>query len=445
MPSPFYTPNQDYFNQSRTTAGQWGNGGGSGSGWNNPWQFQDNNLRYQPYFDNYGQGVGEQSNGSPGNLLGWTIYDPNKQSPGESYDIYGADGNFLKTGQFTDEPGLLEGMFSDPLFWNFLVSAGGMAAFAPGGFMNSGTAGVPSGGIGASAPELADLAGGLDPAFGSTAAYEAGLSGATTGGVGLAPGMEYGYTDGGGIGPGADTTAYNTGSAGTPFTTGAGAVVPNGTGGGSTVMPTGGGTTGIKPIIPPVGGGGGGTPTGGTGFDLSKLFGLLSGIDSANKQNTASDAIIGWLNKQQEYIDGLYKPGSDEYNALWDQMSRTDAAAGRNSQYGPRSVDLAARLAEIKGNQRTKLATSIADVYANAINGEKNTNAGIWSALGGLFGGANGGSGTGFDLGSLLKLFSGGTSAIPEVGTSAFFDQFSNGTSVPSNLDNYFSSGGGVM
>lgn len=90
----------------------------------------------------------------------------------------------------------------------------------------------------------------------------------------------------------------------------------------------------------------------GIGKSLGNMgpVGVAAGLmDMFSKKKQASDQ-MDRFNQTQNQITGLYAPGSPEYNALWDQMSRTDAAAGRNSQVGPRSVDLAAKIAQIKAN-----------------------------------------------------------------------------------------------
>lgn len=367
-----------------------------------------------------------QDNYTPGQLQGYRVtkipdnIDPSA-GPGQfndlSYDFYNPQGQFQDTGTWSDL-GDFHGMSNYGFLIPFLMAAG-MAGLQGMGIMPGGAAGGEA--------SLGDLfsqgftdggttGGALDTAWASGSAGTPGtslLSGGVlpngTGGAvtasspGLADSFRYGYTDGGGIGPNADTTAYNTGSAGTPFTTGAGPVVPNGSGGGNPVFP-GSSPTGLPTGGSPISSGSGGS---GGGFDLGKLFQLLAGFDDANRQDNATDTILNWLNGQQSYIDGLYAPGSPEYNALWDQMSRIDAAAGRNSQYGPRSVDLAARLADIKGDQRLKLATGIAGVYSDAIDDESDSNAGIWSALGSMFGNSNSGSGLNINVSDLIKMFGG--------------------------------------
>jgi len=119
-------------------------------------------------------------------------------------------------------------------------------------------------------------------------------------------------------------------------------VTPGVTTGGGTV--TGGGTGGG---FPPGSLGGGGT---GTGTTDTNWAGLAAGLYDMYAKNKMADAWQAQLDKVNKGIEGLYAPGSPEYQALWQDMSRKDAAAGRNSQYGVRAVDLAGKIAPIKTN-----------------------------------------------------------------------------------------------
>lgn len=114
--------------------------------------------------------------------------------------------------------------------------------------------------------------------------------------------------------------------------------------------------------------GGSGNSGSGGGLNLSNIIGLAGGVNDAFQQNRSSSDMRSWLNSQQSKIDNLYNPGTPEYNALWDEMSRKDAAAGRNSQYGPRSVDLAARIAQIKADNTTRFTTGTSKALADALN-----------------------------------------------------------------------------
>ena len=127
------------------------------------------------------------------------------------------------------------------------------------------------------------------------------------------------------------------------------------------------------------GGNSGGGNSGGGGTSLLDIIG--GGLD-ASRQGQASDRMLEWMNTRQKMVDDLYKPGSPEYNALWDEMSRKDAAAGRNSQYGPRSVDLAGRIAQIKADQNVRMTGALARPYSNALDQNASKYAGLQAALG---------------------------------------------------------------
>jgi hypothetical protein len=113
-----------------------------------------------------------------------------------------------------------------------------------------------------------------------------------------------------------------------------------------------------------------------------------------------------WLQTQQGKIDNLYNPGTPEYNALWDEMSRKDAAAGRNSQYGPRSVDLAAKVAGIKADNTTRFTTGTSRAYADALNQNASKYAGLSSALQRTANGSGSGGGV-QNLSSIIQLLQG--------------------------------------
>jgi hypothetical protein len=157
------------------------------------------------------------------------------------------------------------------------------------------------------------------------------------------------------------------------------------------------------------GGSGGGDSTGGFGMgDLSGIISQLGGLGNigaqlipglvgANQQQkagqtmidflknqqdtmqqqgqTAHQGLMDFINGQQGKIDNLYNPGTPEANLLQQQMDRTDAAAGRNSQYGVRSVDLAAKLAGLKGGLDAQFAGSAIPAVNSSFNqAASNTN-----------------------------------------------------------------------
>lgn len=142
--------------------------------------------------------------------------------------------------------------------------------------------------------------------------------------------------------------------------------------------------------VPGTGGGTGGNGSGNGGISLGDIISLVGGAYGAKAKKQASDDMLAWLNTQQKKVDDLYAPGSPEYNYLMQEMSRKDAAAGRNSQYGPRSVDLAAKIAGIKADNTAKLTTGIGHTYAAALNSGADAYAGIPALLANM--GGNGGS-----------------------------------------------------
>lgn len=149
---------------------------------------------------------------------------------------------------------------------------------------------------------------------------------------------------------------------------------PNNTGG-PTGTPQGGGR-----VTPPTTTGG----DNGNGSGFQDLLALIAGITGANAQDDSADELLTYLQGQQAKIDNLYTPGSPEFDYLWEQMSRADAAAGRNSQYGPRSVEMGARIAQTKADQTARMTQGIAPYMAFAMNQDNNQYAQLFDALGGI-------------------------------------------------------------
>ena len=78
---------------------------------------------------------------------------------------------------------------------------------------------------------------------------------------------------------------------------------------------------------------------------LASIYGGASLYDMYAKNQMAS-AQQNQMNK----INSMYAPGSPEYNLMMQQIARKDAAAGRNSQYGPRAQTLAGTIADKKAS-----------------------------------------------------------------------------------------------
>lgn len=75
-----------------------------------------------------------------------------------------------------------------------------------------------------------------------------------------------------------------------------------------------------------------------------------SGLYDMYAKNQMAKAAMGRYNDVNAQIAGLYAPGSPEYEAMAQAIARKDAAAGRNSQYGTRATELAARINAAKTN-----------------------------------------------------------------------------------------------
>jgi hypothetical protein len=132
-----------------------------------------------------------------------------------------------------------------------------------------------------------------------------------------------------------------------------------------------------------------GDGNGSGGIGLSGLATLGGGLMDYFKQNQAANSMLDYLKQRQSMNDNMYAPGSPEYNALWDKMSAADAAAGRNSQYGTRSVDLAAKIAQLKMNANTQLTSNIAKNMSTAYNQRASAPAGLSSSLQNVLGSGN--------------------------------------------------------
>jgi hypothetical protein len=78
-------------------------------------------------------------------------------------------------------------------------------------------------------------------------------------------------------------------------------------------------------------------------YGAGSLYDMYAKKQMAQKQQDL-------YNQNRSDIMNMYAPGSPEYLVMKQQMDRQDAAAGRNSQYGTRAVDLAGKIAAYKTN-----------------------------------------------------------------------------------------------
>jgi hypothetical protein len=114
----------------------------------------------------------------------------------------------------------------------------------------------------------------------------------------------------------------------------------------------------------------------GVGKTLGSIgpLGLASGLAGVYQKNQQAAKQKAAYDQTQASINSMYAPGSPEYNALWQQLSRADAAGGRNSSVGVRSVDLAAKIAQIKAGM---LGQNLPTQYGMLNNSLSNSNSGL--------------------------------------------------------------------
>lgn len=322
-------------------------------------------LHIDPMY-NYGAGAD-----GPGTLSGYAGVDPNHRNVGDSYNIYNADGSFGQKARLDSG----ENGFSK------LIDVGTMGALAfAGGSAAMGAAGA---GAGSGAATLS----GMDMAGDGAAGMSYGMGGAvpsavTTGGAmgtslapigdGLAgPTLSKAALDG--------TTAFGANSAAGAYS------LAGGLGGLGTAI-----SSAVSGVTPGQAMSGAGLAnslfSGGKDSVASGLAGVLGGMYGNNQQQKASNDMLNYLKSRQQMNDNMYAPGTPEYNALFDKMSAQDAAAGRNSQYGTRSIDLAAKIAQLKMDANTRLTGQIARNYGDALNQKAGAYSNIMGPLGQLLG-----------------------------------------------------------
>lgn len=285
------------------------------------------------------------------------------------------------------------GYFAAPAMAGALGGAGGDAATGLGG------ATFTSGLGDASASSLGGLEGGLGgaamfgPAAGTGTALGAAAEGLGAGGLGIAgPSALGGLTAGagtyaGGLGGGTSGTGLGGFSGGAQVPVSSTAPVGGGANSLEGSQALANGASGTQPGMPPEAAGGNlstmygpestaaGSPTGstilgntggvggavqngalgagGTGAgagmnvnDLQSLFNLAKSGYGAYQQWNQGQKADDYMNS----IRGMFSPTSPYAQQMQQTLARSDAAAGRNSQYGTRSVQLAAALAQAQAN-----------------------------------------------------------------------------------------------
>ncbi len=191
-----------------------------------------------------------------------------------------------------------------------------------------------------------------------------GTSVGTGVGTGTANSLGIGLTEGslGGVGGGM-STGIGTGISGaTADSLGIG-LTQGAIGGGLTGESLAGVGSGL--LSADVGGGGLSNTVSSLGKTLTSgnSLGNLAKLGGSLYDNYAANQKSGVLQSNADDLKNMYTPGTPEYE-LWKQtLDRRDAAQGRRSQYGPRSVELAAAMAK----QRSANLTSSA--YSNLLGG----------------------------------------------------------------------------
>ena len=162
--------------------------------------------------------------------------------------------------------------------------------------------------------------------------------------------------------------------------------------------------------------GGGTSPSGSPTGTNTQFPWMQTGIGLADMygRQQAAKAMQDRFNQVNTQINSMYAPGSPEAKLMEQEMARKDAAAGRNSQYGTRAVDLAAKLAATKG---TLLSNTLGN-QNNLLTAGLATGAGSYGSLANLFGQTTGagaagsnaingaiGAGVNYGMGKLSDLF----------------------------------------
>lgn len=267
---------------------------------------------------------------SPSVNFGSVQYDPNGPEVGNPLDFYDQEGKYSHSGVSKDIGSLGGDLFK------FAALAGGLAFGLPAlqGATGAGAA------AGAGAADLATLGVGLPTEVGGWSLSGMGAAGAGAAGAASAAGGGAGAATGGLLS--------------NPLLKGALSV------GGS--------------LFGGAGGGGG-------------LGGILSGIYDYNQQNKAANNMLDWMREQQAKIDAVYDPQGERAKFMWEEMSRKDAAAGRNSQYGPRTTDFLGKFGGEYAGHTSNLARGLAGNFSDAFNQKASAGSGLAAGAGNFLGG----------------------------------------------------------
>jgi hypothetical protein len=281
--------------------------------------------------------------------FGYSPSSYNSWSLGET-----GSGGFLNSGAGTQIPSAFETFFEENPFgkalkFGFGLTPAGKAFNLGKGIVNFAQNPTVGGGVSLASRALGGLPG---------AALNAGYQG-------------FGQ---GNWGPAAGTVAANlvgraTGSG--DLATLAGQFANNAVRGGLGVPSAGGGEMAEQPGVP------GGGPTGG-GFNMDMDLGSiiqagmgLYGASQAGKGLSQASGMNSAVQAEIAKLSDMFSPTGAYANHMREVLARKDAAAGRNSQYGPREAQLMALLAD-KQAQASQTIGSLANTgQSNALSLQK--------------------------------------------------------------------------
>lgn len=104
------------------------------------------------------------------------------------------------------------------------------------------------------------------------------------------------------------------------------------------------------------------------GAGLYDMYRKNQAADMLGKQAEMAMRQASGIQSNLSAIQNMYAPGSPEYEMLAQEIARKDAKAGRNSQYGQRAVDLAARINALKNQQYAPGLQALTTMNTNANN-----------------------------------------------------------------------------
>jgi len=118
----------------------------------------------------------------------------------------------------------------------------------------------------------------------------------------------------------------------------------------------------------------------GGGFDLASLVGAYGAYRNGNNVIDNANSNQAAINNQISQLSNMYGPNSPYAQQLRASLAAKDAAAGRNSQYGTREVQLQAMLAD-KAAQTAGTIGTLAGQGQQSANAASQAQAQQWAAL----------------------------------------------------------------